>query len=89
MAPTSFAAAVEIMKPRELARYAAVCGRALAQAHARAGDAAVLAGYMGKRTTFENAVADFAIAYADQNDRDYAALVAAVRSGRIEARTDE
>ena len=43
---------------------------------------------MGKSTAFEDALADFSVAYADQNERDYAAMVAAVRSGRIEARTE-
>lgn len=76
---------VEIMKAANLKGYARLCGMALARAHARTGDAAVLTGYMGKNTAFEDAVADFSVAYADQNERDYAALVAAVRSGRIEA----
>jgi hypothetical protein len=67
--------------------YAAACGWALARAHARSGDAAVLAGYMGKRIVFDEAVADFAVAYADQNERDHEALVRAVRAGRIEAKT--
>ena len=61
---------------------------ALARAHARSGDAAVLTGYMGKGAAFEDALADFSVAYADQNERDYAALVAAVRNGRIEAHTE-
>ena len=79
---------IEILKPPNLVQYAEACGWALARAHARSGDPALLAGYMGKRATLENAVTDFAVAYADQNERDHAALVAAVRSGRIEARTD-
>jgi len=79
---------VEIMKPANLTGYARLCGRALARAHARSGDTVVLSAYMGKSTTFEDALADFSEAYADQNERDHAALVAAVRSGRIEARTE-
>jgi hypothetical protein len=79
---------VEIMKSANLTGYARLCGRALARAHARSGDTVVLSGYMGKSTTFEDALADFSEAYADQNERDHAALVAAVRSGRIEARTE-
>jgi hypothetical protein len=62
---------------------------ALARAHARSGDAAVLTGYMGNSTAFEDALADFSVAYADQNERDHAALMGAIRSGRIEARTAE
>lgn len=79
---------IEIMKATNLKNYARLCGTALARAHARSGDAAVLTGYMGKSTAFEDALADFSVAYADQNERDYAALVAAVRSGRIEAQTE-
>jgi len=78
---------VEIMEPSDLVSYAAACGWALARAHARSGDAAVLAGYMGKRIVFDEAVTDFAVAYADQNERDHEALVRAVRAGRIEAKT--
>jgi len=76
---------VEIMKEANLKSYARLCGRALARAHARSGDAAVLTGYMGKSTAFEDALADFSVVYADQNERDHAALVAAVRNGKIEA----
>jgi uncharacterized protein (DUF2252 family) len=79
---------VEIMKPANLTSYAHLCGRALARAHARSGDAAVLSGYMGQSTAIEDALADFSEAYADQNERDHAALVAAVRKGDIEARTE-
>jgi uncharacterized protein (DUF2252 family) len=76
---------VEIMKEANLKGYARLCGMALARAHTRSGDAAVLTGYMGKSTAFEDAIADFSIAYADQNERDHAALMEAIRSGRIEA----
>ncbi len=79
---------IEIMKAANLKGYARLCGMALARAHARSGDAAVLTGYMGKSTAFEDALADFSIAYADQNERDHAALVAAVRAGTIEAQTE-
>jgi uncharacterized protein (DUF2252 family) len=80
---------VEIMKPQNLLNYAALCGWALARAHARSGDAAVLSGYLGTSSAFEEAIADFSEAYADQNERDHAALVAAVRSGKVEARSVE
>jgi uncharacterized protein (DUF2252 family) len=79
----------EVMKPANLIGYATLCGRALARAHTRSGDAVVLSGYMGKSTAFEDAVADFSVAYADQNERDHAALVAAVREGRVEAQLVE
>lgn len=80
---------VEIMKPRNLHNYARLCGWALARAHARSGDAVVLSSYMGKSDTFANAMADFAVAYADQNERDYEAIVTAVRDGRIQAQLTE
>jgi len=80
---------IEIMKPTNLKNYASLCGRVLARAHARTGDSAVLTGYMGKSTAFEDAIAGFSVAYADQNEKDHAALLKAIRSGRIEARTDE
>ena len=76
------------MKAANLKGYARLCGMALARAHARTGDAAVLTGYMGKSSAFEDALADFSVAYADQNERDYDALVAAVRSGTIEAHVE-
>jgi hypothetical protein len=80
---------VEIMKPQNLKNYAILCGWALARAHARSGDAAVLTGYVGNSTAFEDAVTDFSEAYADQNERDHEALVAAVRAGKVEARQVE
>jgi uncharacterized protein (DUF2252 family) len=79
---------IEIMKSQNLKGYARLCGWALARAHARSGDAAVLTGYMGKSTSFEDALADFSVAYADQNEKDHAALLEAIRTGRIEARTE-
>jgi Uncharacterized protein conserved in bacteria (DUF2252) len=78
---------VETMDAETLTEYAALCGWALARAHAKAGDAEQMAGYMGKSDAFDEAIADFAEAYADQNERDHAALVSAVRSGRIKAQT--
>jgi uncharacterized protein (DUF2252 family) len=76
---------VEIMKPANLKDYAGLCGRVLARAHARSGDPVVLTGYMGKSTAFEDALADFGVAYAEQNGRDHACLLDAIRSGRIQA----
>jgi hypothetical protein len=80
---------IEIMKPNNLKGYARLCGLALARAHARSADAVQLSGYMGKSEAFEEALTDFAVAYADQNERDHAALVDAVRAGRIEAQIVE
>jgi uncharacterized protein (DUF2252 family) len=77
---------VEIMRPANLIDYARLCGHALARAHTRSGDAAMLTGYMGKSAAFEDALATFSQSYADQNERDHAALLTAVREGRIDAR---
>ena len=66
--------------------YAEVCGWTLARAHARSGDALAIAGYLGSGDAFDRALADFAEAYADQNERDYAAFRHAVDSGRLAAK---
>jgi uncharacterized protein (DUF2252 family) len=79
------AAEVEVMGPATLARYAELCGQTLARAHARSGDAAEIAGYVGSGASLDRALADFAEAYADQNERDYDALRRAVTQGRVEA----
>jgi uncharacterized protein (DUF2252 family) len=65
--------------------YANLCGQTLARAHARAGDRVAIAAYLGDSDRFDDAISDFARDYADQNDRDYEAFVAAIQSGRIEA----
>jgi uncharacterized protein (DUF2252 family) len=67
--------------------YARICGATLARAHARWGDRIAIASYLGKGEAFDRAIADFSAAYADQNERDYAAFAAAVDSGRLAART--
>lgn len=72
----------------ELRRYSTLCGWALARAHARAGDPALIAGYLGQDDTFDQAMAAFAAAYADQNDRDYAVLLDAIAAGRVQAEND-
>ena len=69
----------------ELPFYAALCGRTLARAHARAGDAVALSGYMGDDSEFDKAIAEFAMAYADQTERDWRALLDAIKAGRITA----
>ena len=65
--------------------YARWCGQGLARGHAKSGDPARISGYLGNSDRFDEAVGDFAVAYADQNEKDHAALVKAVRDGRIEA----
>jgi uncharacterized protein (DUF2252 family) len=65
--------------------YADLCGRTLARAHARSGDRAAIAGYLGRGAAFEEAVADFAMAYADQTKRDWESFRAAIAAGRIPA----
>jgi uncharacterized protein (DUF2252 family) len=80
-------ALVEVMEPRVMAAYADVCGRTLAKAHARSGDAIAIASYLGRGTTFDRAIASFAETYADQNERDYEALRGAAASARIIAET--
>jgi len=70
-----------------LGTYLAVCSLCLARAHARTGDSLAIAGYLGKSDAFDKAIAKFAIAYADQAERDYQALVEAVNSGQIVAQT--
>ena len=74
-----------IMLPRGFNVYARVCGWTLARAHARSGDRIAIGSYLGKRDVFDNAIADFSAAYADQNERDHQELVKAVKSGRITA----
>jgi uncharacterized protein (DUF2252 family) len=76
---------LEIIQPQGFALYAQLCGAALARAHARSGDAAAITGYIGTGSAFPEAIATFAGAYADQNERDHANLVEAIKSGRVTA----
>jgi uncharacterized protein (DUF2252 family) len=80
-------AEIEGMQPDGLAVYGRLCGWTLARAHARSGDRIAIASYLGGSDSFDQAILGFAEAYADQNERDYAALAAAVESGRLEAQT--
>jgi uncharacterized protein (DUF2252 family) len=80
-------ALVELMDPQAMTIYAELCGRALAKAHARSGDAIAIGSYLGAGDRFDRALASFAEAYADQNERDYEALKEAVGSGRLAAET--
>jgi uncharacterized protein (DUF2252 family) len=78
-------AEVEDMLVSGATLYARICGQTLARAHARWGDRIALATYLGKGDVFDRAVADFSVAYADQNERDHGALARAVKSGRLVA----
>ena len=71
------------MIPRGLRLYGELCGLTLARAHARSGDEIAIASYLGASDVFDNAIADFAAAYADQNERDFEAFTAAISSGRL------
>ena len=81
-------AIVEGFDAGDLRAYGRICGWALARAHARSGDAAMIAGYMGASEIFDDAICEFAAEYADQTQRDYRAFVKAVRQGRIKATTE-
>jgi uncharacterized protein (DUF2252 family) len=78
---------LESILPRGLVLYAGACGQTLARAHARSGDRIAMGAYLGKGEAFDRAIDEFAIEYADVNERDYEALAEAVRTGRIEAVT--
>ncbi len=78
-------AEIEVMIPEGMALYGQMCGWTLARAHARSGDRVAIATYLGSNDTFDRAIAEFAEAYADQNEQDYNALVDAVKSGRVTA----
>jgi hypothetical protein len=80
-------AEIESFRPEGATLYGRLCGGTLARAHARWGDRIAIASYLGKGDAFDRAVASFASAYADQNERDYEAFAEAVRSGRIAAVT--
>ena len=83
-----FANDISALGPREFAGQAELCGTALARAHARTGDPAGIAGYLGNRDVFDEAVLAFSDAYADQTQRDYEAFQKAIKKGRIAARVD-
>ena len=83
-----FSAPIEQMLPEGMTIYARLCGWTLARAHARSGDRIALAAYLGGSAKFDRAIADFAETYADQNQRDFAALQTAVREGKAQATTE-
>ena len=76
---------IENLETELLRHYGRMCAHALARAHARSGDAAMMAGYMGSGQTFDDAIGEFAVEYADQNRRDFREFTKAIREGRIEA----
>jgi uncharacterized protein (DUF2252 family) len=76
---------LESMSKSEWLEYVRICGWTLARAHARTGDAARIGGYMGKNATLDDAIGEFAVAYADQTERDHATLLKAIRAGQVRA----
>jgi len=78
----------ELFTPQTMREYAKACGWALARAHARSGSPGLIAGYLGKSEAFDEALAGFAAAYADQNERDWQALRKAVQDGRIKVQAE-
>jgi len=78
-----FSLDTETMIPQGMSDYGEVCGWTLARAHARSGDRIAIASYLGSSNAFDRAIAEFAVRYADQNERDYAALDEAAKSGRV------
>jgi uncharacterized protein (DUF2252 family) len=86
---TKISVLVETFGASEMDLYATWCGKALALSHARAGSSALLSGYMGKSDVFDKAIATFSMAYADQNEKDHAALRRAVRKGALKAVFEE
>ena len=83
-----FSVDIDNMIPNGLRLYGELCGWTLARAHARSGDRIAIASYLGGGDVFDRAIAAFSAAYADQNERDHAALAAAAASGRIKAERD-
>ncbi|HTW02988.1 MAG TPA: DUF2252 domain-containing protein [Streptosporangiaceae bacterium] len=83
-----FSMDIETMVPRGMRLYGQMCGWTLARAHARSGDRIAIAAYLGGSDAFDQAIAEFAVAYADQNERDYEELLTAVSAGRIHAEKD-
>jgi uncharacterized protein (DUF2252 family) len=79
---------IDDMSPGQFSEYVALCGWALARGHAKSGDPAIISGYLGQRDTFDRAVASFAARYADQTERDHAAMAEAVKQGRLITQSD-
>jgi uncharacterized protein (DUF2252 family) len=85
---TKLSAIVEDWDSKTLRAYGKICAWALAQAHARSGDAASIAGYMGPKSSFDDAICAFAVAYAAQNELDYKAFTNAIKAGRFKVVTE-
>jgi uncharacterized protein (DUF2252 family) len=83
-----FSVDIQAMVPHGMQLYGQLCGWTLARAHARSGDRIAIAAYLGGSDVFDRAITEFAVAYADQNERDYQALVQAIKDGRITAERD-
>jgi hypothetical protein len=83
-----FSVDIQAMIPRGMQLYGQLCAWTLARAHARSGDRIAIAAYLGGSDVFDQAIAQFAVTYADQNERDHQSLVQAVADGRIEAQPD-
>ena len=80
---------VETYDTSRMILFVQCCGHSLALSHARSGDAAVISGYMGKSDVFDKSLAAFSVAYADQNEKDHAALKRAIRAGKVKAVFEE
>jgi hypothetical protein len=76
---------IGMISPAAMRAYCQLCGWTLAWAHARSGDRIAIAAYLGRSTVFDQAIGEFAAAYADQNERDYDRLAAASKAGRVVA----
>jgi uncharacterized protein (DUF2252 family) len=74
---------LEVMKPKNMAEYAKACGWALARAHARSGDPSLISGYIGDNNEFANAISEFSVLYADQNESDYSKMLEAIKHGKL------
>jgi hypothetical protein len=74
---------LEVMKPKNMAEYAKACGWALARAHARSGDPSLISGYIGDTNEFANAISEFSVLYADQNELDYNKMLEAIKHGKL------
>jgi uncharacterized protein (DUF2252 family) len=85
---SKISADIAAMRPSDMARYGRLCAWTLARAHARSGDSVAIAGYLGSSQAFDRAIAAFAEVYADQNERDHAALIDAIASGRVQAQAE-
>jgi uncharacterized protein (DUF2252 family) len=79
---------VEVFNPTTMIDYASICGWTLARAHARSGDPAMIAGYLGRSDAFDRGLVSFGMSYADQAEKDHSVFMKAVRSGRVEAQPE-